>query len=68
MKIGDLVMLREAHGELVGMLGVIVSIDKIIASKRGVPVKFVKVYFANSTNFRTLVVHNTNLKLVNESR
>jgi hypothetical protein len=68
MKVGNLVTLRQAHGELVGMLGVIISIDKITASKRGVPFQFIKVYFANSTNFRTLIVHSDNLEVMSEGR
>jgi hypothetical protein len=65
-KAGDLVVSTN-RDQITGMLGVVISVDKIIASRKGVPFKYVKVYFANAPDFKTRFVQSNHLVVVNES-
>ena len=66
-KAGDLVISTN-RDQITGMLGVVIAVDKIVASRRGVPFKYVKVYFANAPDFKTRIIQSNFLELVNENR
>jgi hypothetical protein len=66
MKTGDLVLFTSS-GQITGMFGIVISVDKIVASRRGARFEYVKAYFANAPDFKTRFVQSNHLVVVNES-